>query len=660
MCGIAGFLPADGVSGQDSITRVNAMLAAIRHRGPDGEGIWQSRDCRVTLGHRRLSILDLSSNGSQPMLSKSSRYVISYNGEIYNHSALREELEQSCPIEWRGTSDTETLIECFTQWGIDKTLSKINGMFAFALYDQDLRKLHLVRDRLGEKPLYFGVIGRALVFASELKAIVEGTDTRFNLNFSAVSDFLRYNNIPAPKTIYEGIHKLLPGSIVTFDESDLENAEYGSYWSIERAAENGSRNPVELDHAEIVDVLETQLLESVQSRMNSDVPLGAFLSGGVDSSLVVAMMKATGSKSVNTFSIGFEEEAYDEAPYARSVATHLGTQHNELYVSASDAIDVIPNLSSVWDEPFADSSQIPTYLVSKLTRQHVVVSLSGDGGDEMFGGYRRYWESVNIWERLNRVPQVIRSPASRLGAAVLGLRRSDNAANGGRRYSAKVAHWRRLLELASLESHPHLYQAIMSQWLNPKEVFPSNSNSPYIIERFDKAKEIGLHDAFEQMMLCDASTYLHDTIMCKVDRASMAVGLEARAPLLDHQLAELAWRIPVESKLRAGNGKILLKEVLKRHIPNELIERPKKGFSLPVGIWLRGPLREWAEVLLCPKTLEQQGLFNASAVRRSWELHLSGRWDLGGPMWNILMFQSWLLENASIVCVDGSASRGSL
>jgi len=647
VCGIAGFWSLTPQS--DNLAALQRMLSVIEHRGPDGKGVWHSANDQVALGHRRLSILDLSPSGAQPMSCASGRFVVTYNGEIYNHLDLRQQLKSAgCDVAWRGTSDTETLVECIDFWGVEKTLSKLNGMFGLAVFNTESQTLTLARDRLGEKPLYYGWFEGKLVFASEIKSVNAFTEKRLILNSRVLSDYLQFNNIPAPHSIYQNVFKLPPAHFIQFDASLNQQTQPSEYWSLLNTAAHGLQNPMQGSELELTDALEAQLSESVQSRMQSDVPLGAFLSGGIDSSVVVALMQKSSAKPVNTFSIGFDVEKYNEAPFAAEVAKHLGTHHRELYVSSKDAMDAIPKLASIWDEPFADSSQLPTYLVSALTREHVTVALSGDGGDELFGGYRRYQESVHLWNRISRMPGFIRGPSNALSALAFKQLRGAAALwpfGSTHKFNARCAHLEHLMNLVGSRSHSHLYELLLSQWLNPNTVIRGAKPSTYLSNRFDELASKGFAEPVNSMMYCDAATYLHDTIMCKVDRASMAVSLETRAPLLDHELVEFAWKVPLAQKIHASGGKHLLRNVLYRHVPQALIDRPKKGFSLPIGDWLRTPLRDWAEDLISTQAIEEFGVLNAKQVRHAWDLHSSSQWDMGGPLWNVLMLQAWLRES---------------
>jgi asparagine synthase (glutamine-hydrolysing) len=649
MCGIAGvFHPQGGYGDAVASTLegvVDGMIGRISYRGPDDAGAWVDLASGVALGHCRLSIVDLSSHGHQPMRSACGRYVVSYNGEVYNFRELSIELGAR-GHRFRGHSDTEVLLGAVTEWGLRGALDRFNGMFAFALWDRRDRVLHLVRDRIGEKPLYYGWIGHALVFASELKAIQAYPGFEGGIDRDAVALFLRHRSVPAPYSIYEGIRKLPPGMMLTVGASTAR-PEPTAYWHPKEVAEAGARAPLQGTEDEILDALHALLLDATGLRMEADVPLGAFLSGGVDSSLVVALMQAQTSAPVQTFTIGFEEAAYDEAQHASAVARHLRTDHTELYVTAAHAVELVPKLATIYDEPFADPSQIPTYFVSELARRHVTVSLSGDGGDELFGGYERYTWGRNIWRGIGWAPQQTRRA---LAAAVAGV---------------PVAHWDRLLgwmqpflprqvgrrtlgarlhqfaEVLPVESSDALYSWLVSDWRQdaPAVVRGAREASTRLT---DPLKLPRLRGVMDRMMYLDATTYLPDDILAKVDRASMAVSLESRMPLLDARVIEFAWRMPVAMKVRHGVGKWSLRRLLRQHLPDALIDRPKMGFCAPMHLWLRGKLRDWAEALLDERLLREGGVFDPAPIRRRWSEHIRGVRDWHADLWDVLMFQAWL------------------
>jgi asparagine synthase (glutamine-hydrolysing) len=643
MCGIAGVLGGPRI---DAAT-VTRMTRALAHRGPDDEGVWVDADAGIGLGHRRLSIVDLSPAGHQPMHSPSGRYVITLNGEIYNHLDLREALlAEGHQVAWRGHSDTETLLAGFDAWGIKSTLKRAIGMFAFALWDKSSRTLTLARDRLGEKPLFYGRQHGPkgpFLFASELKALQQHPSFDPEIDRGALSLFLRYLDVPAPRSIYRGISKLFPGTMLTLGEGSAE-AVIEQYWSGAEVARSGVANPIALGEDGAVDQLEHILERAVGRQLMSDVPLGAFLSGGVDSSMVVAIMQKLSSRPVKTFTIGFHEAAYNEAGHAKAVARHLGTDHTELYVSAEQAMDVIPRLPAMYDEPFADSSQIPTHLISALARRHVTVALSGDGGDELFGGYNRYLLTAGLWDKIAGIPMPLRAAAARaltlvpaaawtrFGDAVGGL--LPRSMRGGR--LGEIVH--KGAPMLCSGSLDELYDSMLSTWRDPAGVALGAPAGGAVHEENELA---GLNGV-QRMMAQDMLGYLANDILVKVDRAAMAVSLETRVPLLDPEVVEFAWRLPIDFKIRGSTTKWILRQVLYRHVPPELIERPKMGFGVPLASWLRGPLRDWAEALLDERRLREEGYFHAAEVRRVWQAHLSGRANLQFKLWTILMFQSWL------------------
>jgi len=630
------------------------MIQAIHHRGPDHTGIWLDPARRIALGHKRLSIIDLSPAGNQPMVSPSGRYVIVYNGEIYNHLEIRDEIEQdgNAPA-WRGHSDTETLLAAIELWGLKGALERCVGMFALALWDKRECSLSLARDRVGEKPLYYGRQGdgpeAALVFASELKAFSPHPSFRQEINREALSLYMRHGYVPAPFTIYVGIRKLLPGCILTISAENSEPV-IEAYWSGRAVAEQGAAQPLDISPDEAVDELEELLTTSVERQMLADVSLGAFLSGGVDSSTVVAMMQKRSSRPVKTFSIGFHEDAYNEAVHAKAVAAHLGTDHTELYVTAEQAMNVIPDLPAMYDEPFADSSQIPTFLVSQLARRHVKVSLSGDAGDELFGGYERYRMTSRFWSRLSRIPRSVRGVMAR-GLTTVSPRKWNAFASAIEPVlpaSARLAlpgdKIHKGAGVLASRNVAELYHGLASSWRDPASVVIGGSEPSTILTR--EMPAMTDLDDIERMMAVDLLTYLPDDILVKVDRAAMSVSLETRVPLLDHQVIEFAWRLPLSYKIRDGETKWVLRQVLYRHVPRELIERPKMGFGIPLGEWLRGPLRQWAEDLLAEDRLEREGFFRPAPIRRLWEAHLDGAVNEQYRLWIVLMFQAWL-ENQS-------------
>lgn len=618
------------------------MADTLAHRGPDDRGVWTDNAAGVALAHRRLSILDLSVAGHQPMVSASGRYVIVFNGEIYNHLEIRGKLNFSA---WRGHSDTETLLEAVDAWGIRRTLEELAGMFAFAVWDRKDRCLTLARDRMGEKPLYYGRTGTSLLFASELKAFRAFPGFSPSINRDALALLMRHNYIPAPWSIYEGVSKVLPGTSLTLASPDSPAAP-GAYWSAREAARAGIAHPFPGDESEAADELERLLKSAVKAQMAADVPLGAFLSGGFDSSLVVALMQAQATRPVKTFTIGFHEEVYNEAVHAKAVAAHLGTEHTELYLTPRECRDVIPRLPAIYDEPFADSSQIPTFLVSELARRHVTVSLSGDGGDELFGGYPRYFRAMDLLGQINRVSATLRRklikavtllpPAvwDRIFALlrpVLGSR-LRNASSPG----AKLHQMAKTLGPNTLET---LYLSLLSHWHEPASLVLGSREPETPVNEPRLWLDCGAQEL--RMMFLDQVTYLPDDILVKVDRAAMAVSLETRIPLLDHRVVEFAWGLPLSMKIGGDQGKLALRRVLYRHVPRSLLERPKMGFGVPIDLWLRGPLREWAEGLLDEGRLRREGFFDPAPIREKWKEHLSGNSNWQYLLWDVLMFQAW-------------------
>ncbi len=656
MCGIAGFFVPGGQSGISLEPVARDMARRLVHRGPDDEGVWIDASSGLALVHRRLSILDLSNSGHQPMVSSCGRYVLVFNGEIYNHQAIRRELETGfqppAMQSWRGHSDTETLLAAIAAWGVEQTLHKSVGMFAFALWDRRERALCLARDRFGEKPLYFGLQGGALLFASELKALLAYPGFQGEVDREVLALFLRHNAVPAPHSIYQGIFKLPPGMWLKLTQDDVANRRLPTpspYWSLRDVAERGQAGPFQGSDDEAVSELERLLQHSVAGQMLADVPLGAFLSGGVDSSTVVALMQTQSSRPVQTFTIGFHEGGYNEAEHAHAVAAHLGTEHTELYVTPEQAQSVIPRLPVLYDEPFADVSQIPTFLVSELARRHVTVSLSGDGGDEIFGGYNRYVRAASIWRKLGWLPHSVRSG---LAGLLTTVPPSAWDACFDRLGTLLPSHWHyrtpgdklhKLAEMLSVRSPDEIYTSLVSQWRHPENVVTGSVKSVKVIK--DKECAAGLHDLEHRMMFLDAVSYMPDDVLVKVDRAAMGISLETRVPMLDHRVVEFAWSLPLAMKIRGNEGKWLLRRLLDRHVPRLLIDRPKTGFGVPIDTWLRGPLRDWAEVLLDPLKLKNQGFFHPEPIRVKWKEHLNGKRNWSHQIWSVLMFQAWLYEH---------------
>jgi asparagine synthase (glutamine-hydrolysing) len=642
MCGIAGVLDSSAATPVAELgALVGAMADTLAHRGPDDRGVWVDAVPGVGLGFRRLSIVDLSPAGHQPMESHDGRFVLVFNGEIYDHVALRAELE-AVGARFRGRSDTEVLLEAFATWGVARTLGRANGMFALACWDRVERRLVLARDRFGEKPLYYGWLGRTFVFGSELKTLRAHPGFTDSIDLDALSQYFRYACVPAPRSIYRGIAKLVPGTWVSVDPTHPgDDPEPQVYWSAVDAALAASRSPIETSDA--TDAVEAVLRTSVGLRMVADVPVGAFLSGGIDSSLVVALMQAQSSRPIRTFTIGFDAEGYDEAARARSIATHLGTDHTEMYVTPTEARDVVPRLATIYDEPFADSSQIPTLLVSELARRDVTVALSGDGGDELFGGYTRYFalERLRRWSGLPHaarasVAAVLRSqPPSRWDRIVRGAVRVVP----GRRAPAQPGDKLHKLAGSLRAGRDDVYRSLVECWDTPP-VLGGTEPATVVAPPADWP----VASAVEWAMLADTLTYLPDDLLTKVDRASMAVSLEARVPMLDPGVFDVAWRLPREAKIRGSgrSGKRVLHDVLGRHLPSSLIGGPKTGFGVPFGDWLRGPMQDWAEDLLDERRLRSDGYLDAVAVRAAWDEHRSGRHDRRHRLWSVLMFQAWL------------------
>ena len=657
MCGIAGFLDFKGSDQATLSAVVGKMADQLEHRGPDDRGVWCDEQNGVALGHRRLAIIDCSQHGHQPMSSECSRYVCAYNGEIYNFRQLADEL-RTLGHHFHGHSDTEVLLAAIEEWGLEAALKRFNGMFAIALWDKQSRTLSLARDRLGEKPLYYGWSGQALLFGSELKALKVHPAFAADINRDALALYLRHCYIPQPYSIYQGIAKLPPGSYITLSaRSGAQPLSPGTlpepttYWSARSAAEAGLANPLPNDPAAVLAELDQQLRRSVAMRMVADVPLGAFLSGGIDSSLIVALMQAQSSTPVKSFSIGFHEQEYNEAQYAAAVAKHLGTDHTELYVTSEQAMDVIPQLPTLYDEPFSDASQIPTYLVSKIAREHVTVALSGDGGDELFCGYERYFFGGGIWRRVRWLPSVAkRSTAWGLNRLTVDQWNQLFGRFGGllpSRLQVKNpgSKLHKLADVFRLEQPEALYLSLLSHWEPPTQVVLGATEPPTSMT--NPAQWAELDDFLQRMMFWDLTAYLPDDILVKVDRAAMGVSLETRVPMLDHHLVEFAQRIPQSMKVRGGQGKMILRQLLANYVPNELFDRPKMGFGVPIDGWLRGPLRDWAESLLDRQRLEHEGFFNPQPIREKWQQHLSGQFDWQYHLWDVLMFQAWLEAQSS-------------
>ena len=657
MCGISGFIGL-GIERRTEVllSTVRNMADRLEHRGPDDSGVWVDAQVGLALGHRRLSIIDVSSRGRQPMESSCGRFVITYNGEIYNFLALRKELE-STGHRFRGHSDTEVLIETIAAQGVELAVRQCHGMWAFALWDRQSRTLALSRDRIGKKPLYYGWTGKDFLFASELKAFHAHPGFQRNIDRDAVALLLKYGYVPSPYSIYRGVWKLPPAVVLTMSATTLERGgDYTDiarnirpYWSARAVAEEGIKAPVHLEAHEAVQHLDRVLSQSVARRMIADVPLGAMLSGGIDSSAVVALMQKQSATPIRTFSIGFHEPGYNEAHDAKAVASHLKTEHTELYVTPREAMAVIPKLPILYDEPFADYSQIPTYLLSELARKHVTVCLSGDGGDEVLGGYNRYVWGMDLWNRMRVIPKGVRRG---IGTLLNGLSsdRVDATVSFLNRFLPKRARQvgagdklHKAAAILQAESLDDMYHGFVSRWSDPASVVLGSTEPHTVLTDTDQWAHLG-HFA-ETMMFLDQVTYLPEDILVKVDRASMGVGLEVRAPLLDDRVVEFAWRIPLSMKIRDGKGKWLLRQVVQQYVPEALIERPKMGFGIPIDTWIRGPLRDWAEDLFDVTRLRQGGFFDPVAVREKWEEHCAGRRNWQHALWSVLMFQGWYEAN---------------
>ena len=630
MCGIAGVI---GPPLPDLEPRLAAMAGALVHRGPDAAGVWADAAAGVGLAHRRLSILDLSPQGAQPMMSACGRFVLCYNGEIYNHGDLRRELEAVRPVAWRGHSDTEVLVEAIAEWGVDATLARCNGMFAFAVWDRAERRLTLARDRMGEKPLYVGRVGARIAFASEIKALRMLPGWQQAVDPDALAGLLRFGYVPTPRSIHPGVFKLPAAATVSFCVEDVAAplaiddfvARVRPYWDLAAVAAAGVADPFAGDADAAASALEPLLADAVARRMEADVPVGALLSGGVDSSLVAALMQRASARPVRTFTIGFDDARFDEAHHARRVAAHLGTDHTELHLTPDRALDVIPRLPEVYDEPFADASQIPTLLVSAIAREHVTVVLSGDGGDELFFGYGRYADALDIWSRIGGWPAGLRR-----GLAA-GLRGAGRLAGGGFGFRLRRLGFR--IDAADFDAY---YANLLSLALAPTAARGWLRGLPG-----EPAIPAALADPARRMMFADQRTYLPDDILVKTDRASMAASLELRVPLLDHRVVEFAWRLPDACRRDGRTGKAVLRRLLYRHVPREIVDRPKQGFEIPVDDWLRGPLREWMGDLLDPAALRREGLIDAEAVGALVADHLAGRSRNGFALWPMLMFEAW-------------------
>jgi asparagine synthase (glutamine-hydrolysing) len=665
MCGIAGFFGGYWHSEQAANERVlRAMADAIEHRGPDSDGYWIDPAQRVAFAHRRLAIVDLTPTGAQPMVSASGRYVISYNGEIYNHQQIRARLNEP----WRGTSDTETLLAAIEAWGLRAALEATVGMFAIALWDRQERTLFLARDRFGEKPLYYGWEGglpgdsrATLLFGSELAALRAHTSSTPRIDAGALRGFMRYNCVAGTDCIYENMHKLAPGCFLTYRLGEAA-VRIDTYWSTAAEAGAAHASPFRGSVSEAVDTLEHMIRQSIAGQMVADVPVGAFLSGGVDSSTIVALMQAQASRPVRTFTIGFDDSQFNEAHHARAIAQHLRTDHTELYVSPADALELVPRLPTIYSEPFADSSQIPTHLLSRLARGHVTVSLSGDCGDELFAGYNRHLLAAGAWRRLSHVPLSVRRGGALLLNALparhwewLGERLGRGSSAG--RFARLADKINKLALALGSRDVEDLYRSLVSHWPDPgRVVIRGDERSPIPA---DTVGHLAGLNPVERMMVIDVLSYMNDDILTKLDRAAMAISLEGRVPFLDHRLARFAWSLPLGLKIREGTSKWILRQVLYRHVPRALVERPKAGFIVPVDRWLRGPLRDWAEHLLSEVSLGVHGLLHVAPIRECWQRHLSGARNEQARLWPVLMFQAWFevqrMNSAQARAISASA-----
>lgn len=649
MCGFAGFLDRSGHVASDVLVDVvGRMNEAVRHRGPDAGGTWMDPVCGIALGHRRLAVLDLSPAGNQPMASRSGRYVVAYNGEIYNHLEIRRDIDAAQATlpggPWRGRSDTETLLAAVEAFGVCASLRKFVGMFALALWDRQDRVLYLARDRLGEKPLYYGWQGQTLLFGSTLAALRRHPAFCAAVERSALTAYLRHGYVPGPMSLYQGIHKLPPGTFLAIGPRGEQGGPQ-PYWAMREAAERGQSQRFEGSEVEAIDALDRLLRQSIAGQSVADVSVGAFLSGGLDSSTVVALMQAQSSRPVKTFTIGFDEPAFNEAEHAKAVARYLRTEHTELTVTSEAARTVIPRLPTLYDEPLGDAAQIPNFLVSQLARQQVTVCLSGDGGDELLAGYSRYFRSMQFWSRMGGLPVGARNALGSLlgvvpphlwNALIRAARPLLPARYRDTSPSDKV---RAVAYFLRARGPDDLFRFLGSLWPDPARVARGAREPRTLLS--DPRQWPALSESEHRMMFVDTMTYLPDDILVKVDRAAMGVALESRAPFLDHRVVEFCWSLPLPLKIRDGQGKWVLRKLLERYVPAELTDRPKMGFGVPVGSWIRGPLRDWAEHLLDERRLRQEGYLNPAAVREKWNLHLSGRHDFSHPLWAVLMFQAW-------------------
>ena len=642
MCGFVGLLK-NRICDSD-IHYLREMSRSIKHRGPDSSGLW-SDNTNIGISHQRLSIIDLTPSGYQPMISKSGRYVLAFNGEIYNHRFIKRELNSAfMNIEWKGTSDTEILLTAIDKWGLYKSLNKITGMFAFSLWDKKEKLLYLARDRIGEKPIYYGWQKDTFLFGSDIQGIKSHPSFENKIDSNSLSLMLRFNYVPSPNSIYKNLKKLEPGSFlqVSIVKRDIQKK---NYWSAAKTANNNLSNLFSGSELEAIELLDINLSETVKNQMLSDAPIGGFLSGGIDSSIICSLMQKNSIEPINTFSIGFNEKTYDEAQYAKLISDYLGTNHHELYLSPQDAMKIIPELQMAYSEPFADVSQIPTMIISDLAKDYVKVALTGDGGDELFGGYNRYLITKRIWKKISMFGKPIRSFIANFILSygirtIMKIEKLNFSEKYINNFSAKISKG---LEVLDSDDIFDLYINITSNSRNPSKVLLGNSSK----EKLYGVEKLNLQNFsdVEKMMIMDIVNYLPDDILVKLDRATMHYSIEARAPFLDHNIFEFAWSLPLNFKLNNSENKVVLRRLLSKYLPNELIHKPKRGFSVPIGIWLRGPLKNWAEHQLNQKRLNDEGFFNPKVILNLWKEHLEERFNHEKLLWSILMFQSWLEVN---------------
>lgn len=648
MCGIAGFYLSDDLNAHNYISCLPKMVSMLSHRGPDSSDYIYDKACKVGFAHTRLSIIDTSSAGSQPMESKSGRYIIIFNGEIYNHLDLRIKLDNT---SWRGHSDTETILACIEEWGFKKTLMYCVGMFSIALLDKKESRLKLAVDRFGEKPLYYSTYSGNFVFGSELKALKILPGLTLEVNRDVLSMYLRYKYIPAPYCIYKHVNKIEPGKYISIDLKNIKNClQQETYWSFKETVNTSQNQLIDISSTDFIKDLEDKLTLSVSRQMLSDVPIGSFLSGGIDSSLITTLMQSQSFKPIKTFTMGFADSAYNEAKYAKEISERLGTDHTELYVDSQMAIDIIQDLPKIYDEPFGDSSQIPTTLLSRLTREHVTVALSGDAGDEIFGGYNRHTSVAPLWNNMKYIPSIIRNGLSN-NLSKLSPANLDSLYKKYNKFipnKYQISHFgdqvQKISQILKSKNEYEMYISLISSWDNPDKIVKGSKEIETFLTSNSNYFDL---DSFEHtMMAIDTLSYLPGDILTKVDRASMSASLETRLPFLDHNLVEFAWKLPIRSKIKKRTGKLPLREILYKYIDRDVIERPKMGFGIPIDTWLRGPLRDWAENLLNEKRLIKEGFFNPEEIRYVWEEHLSGKKNWQDKIWTILMFQLWLENNS--------------